>query len=47
MNQQYVNQAFASISNCSSDELKELLNDDEKIEERINNVVSITYFLCI
>lgn len=40
MYQQYLNQATATISNLSSDELKELLNDDEKLEVHVNDVVS-------
>lgn len=40
MYQQYVNQAKSAIDYLSSDELKELLNDDEKLEERVNEVVS-------
>lgn len=40
MYQQYMNQAQASIAYLSTDELKELINDDEKLEERVNEVVS-------
>lgn len=40
MYQQYLNQAQSSINNLSSDELKELLNDDEKLEVHVNDAVS-------
>lgn len=40
MYHQYFNQASSALAYLSSDELKELLNDDEKLEERINDVVS-------
>lgn len=40
MYQQYLNSAQASLHQLSSDELKELLNDDEKLEEKINESVS-------
>lgn len=40
MYQQFFGQAKSDIAYLSSDELKELLNDDEKLESRINNVVS-------
>lgn len=39
MYQQYLNQAKAALDYLSSDELKELLNDDDKLEERVNDVV--------
>ena len=35
MYQQYLYQAQASLMNLSSDELKELLNDDAKLDERV------------
>lgn len=41
MFQQYMNQASAAIDYLSSDELKVLLNDDEKLEEQVNEVVNI------
>lgn len=37
---QFMNEAQASIQNMSTDELKVLLNDDEKLEERVNDLVS-------
>ena len=40
MYHQYMTQASANIRYLSTDELKELLNDDEKLEERVNEVVS-------
>lgn len=40
MFQQYLNQATSALAYLSSDELKELLNDDEKLEERVTDVVS-------
>lgn len=39
MYQQFFGQATSAIVYLSSDELKELLNDDETLEERVNNVV--------
>ncbi|XP_055375129.1 vacuolar protein sorting-associated protein 37B [Condylostylus longicornis] len=35
MYQQYMNQLQISLTNLSSDELKDLLNDDDKLEERV------------
>uniref|UniRef100_A0A0K8TLS7 Putative vacuolar protein sorting 37b n=1 Tax=Tabanus bromius TaxID=304241 RepID=A0A0K8TLS7_TABBR len=40
MYQQFMNEAQASIANLSSDELKELLNDDDKLEERIDELLA-------
>lgn len=40
MASQYMNEANAAVAYLSSDDLKELLNNDEKLEERINGVVS-------
>lgn len=40
MYQQYLNSAQASLHQLSSDDLKELLNDDEKLEQKINESVS-------
>lgn len=42
MFQQYLHQATSAVAYLSSDELKELINDDEKLEERINDVVRNT-----
>lgn len=39
MYQQYFGEAKSAIAYLSSDELKELLNDDEKLEERVNEVL--------
>lgn len=47
MYQQYLNQAKAALDYLSSDELKELLNDDEKLEERVNDVVRKKKFLIV
>lgn len=44
MYQQYLNSAQASLHQLSSDELKELLNDDEKLEEKINESVSNLFY---
>lgn len=44
MYQQYLNQATAAVAYLSTDELKELINDDAKLEERINDVVSSISF---
>lgn len=41
MYQQYLNQATSALSYLSSDELKDLLNDDDKLEERVSDVVSL------
>jgi len=40
MYQQQMNQLQLSIANLSSDELKELLNDDDKLEERVNEALN-------
>lgn len=40
MYQQYLGQAKAAIAYLSTQELNELIDDNEKLEERINNVVS-------
>lgn len=45
MYQQYIYQAQSAIAYLSTDELKELINDDEKLEERVMDVVSVP--LCI
>lgn len=39
MYQQYLNQAVRTLQNLSSDELKDLLNDDDKLDERVNLAV--------
>lgn len=39
MYQQYLNQAVSSLGNLSSDELKELLNDNDKLDERVDQAV--------
>lgn len=40
MYQQYLNQAVRTLQNLSSDELKDLLNDDDKLDERVDQAVS-------
>lgn len=45
MYQQYVYQAQSAIAYLSTDELKELINDDEKLEERVMDVVSVPLFI--
>lgn len=45
MAHQYLSQANAAVAYLSTDELKELLNNDEKLEERINDVVNSPYLL--
>lgn len=40
MYQQYLNQAVRTLQNLSSDELKDLLNDDDKLDERVDLAVS-------
>lgn len=39
MYQQYLNQAVSSLGHLSSDELKDLLNDDDKLDNRVNDAV--------
>lgn len=39
MYQQFFVQAKSAIAYLSSDELQELINDDEKLEGRVNSVV--------
>lgn len=39
MYQQYLNQLQTSIAPLSSDELKDLLNDDEKLDEKVSEVL--------
>lgn len=41
MAHQYLSSASAAVAYLSTDELKELLNDDEKLEERVNDVVRL------
>lgn len=40
MYQQYIYQVQTTIAQLSTEELKELLNDDTKLEERVMDVVS-------
>lgn len=47
MYQQYMNQAQAAIRNLTSDELKELLNEDEKLEVHVNDAVCDGLFLSL
>lgn len=47
MYQQYVYQAQSAIAYLSTDELKELINDDEKLEERVMDVVSVALSILI
>lgn len=46
MAHQYLSQASAAVAYLSADDLKELLNDDAKLEERINDVVSLSVDFC-
>lgn len=39
MYQQYLNQAVRTLQNLNSEELKDLLNDDDKLDERVNQAV--------
>lgn len=39
MYQQYLNQAVRTLQNLSSEELKDLLNDDDKLDERVDQAV--------
>lgn len=43
MYQQYMYQSQSAIAYLSTEELKELINDDEKLEERVIDVVSVPY----
>lgn len=43
MYQQYMNQVQLSLSDMSSDELKELLNNDDELEKRVDEVVSCNF----
>lgn len=40
MYQQYINSAKTSLDYLNSDELKDLLNDDDKLEQRVTDAVS-------
>lgn len=40
MYHQYMNVAQQTLGYMSSDELKDLLNDDEKLEQKVNDSVS-------
>lgn len=37
---QYIAQAEVTLNYLSSEELRDLLNDDEKLEARVNDLVS-------
>lgn len=41
---QYIAQAEVTLSYLSSDELRDLLNDDDKLEARVNELVSLHFF---
>jgi len=41
MYQEYLNQVQSTISTLSSDELKELLNNDEMVEEKVDEVLEV------
>lgn len=45
MYQQYVNQIQTSIACLTSDELKELLNNDDELERRVDEVVRTISFV--
>lgn len=40
MYQQYINEIQSTISHLSSDELKELLHNDDELEKRVDDAVS-------
>ena len=40
MHQQFLSSACGQLSYMSSDELREYLNDDDKLDEKINEIVS-------
>lgn len=39
MYQQYLNQARGILNYMSSDDLREFLNDDDKLDERVDEIV--------
>lgn len=45
MYQQYINSAKTSLDYLDSDELKDLLNDDDKLEQRVTDSVSDNYVI--
>lgn len=45
MYQQYMNQIQSTLSYLSSDELKELLNNDDELEKRVDEAVRIEFLL--
>lgn len=47
MYQPFMNSAKASLDYLDSDELKDLLNDDDKLEERVSESVSIFSFFMV
>lgn len=40
---QYMNQAQAKLAYLATDELRDLLNDETKIEDRVTEVVSLAH----
>lgn len=46
MHQQFLNNASSKLSFMSSDELREIFGDDDKLDERIDEIVSRNSCLC-
>lgn len=40
MYQQYLNQAQVSLNYMTSDQLRDFLNDEDKLEEKVEEIVS-------
>lgn len=40
MYQQYLNQAQGSLNYMNSEELRDFLNDEDKLEEKVDEIVS-------
>lgn len=45
MHQQYLSQATSALNYMTSEQLRELLNDDEKVEEQIDEIVKLNFSL--
>ena len=45
MYQQFLNHGSSQLSYMSSDELREIFGDDDKLDERIDQIVSYIFFV--
>lgn len=45
MHQPYLNQASGQLNFMSTDELREIFGDDDKLDERIDEIVSKKFFV--